>query len=139
MNLSLTHGALSTLSQHTAVNFHIPFFHIVPLQHNAFVISFNWFLYSCGEEAIRLRDVDGRPERPSSVTRVRPRFKPFHPLINLSSTHGALSTLSQHMAVNFHWFNSLCPQGNRTTPRCSAMVQSCKGASMFSPSLLPLD
>ena len=40
------------------------------LQHNAFVISFNWFLYSCGEEAFQLRDVDGRPERPSPVTRV---------------------------------------------------------------------
>ena len=28
---------------------------------------------------------------------------------------------------------------NRNTPRCSSMVQSCKGGSMFSPSLLPLD
>ena len=51
---------------------YISFFYIVTLQHNAFVISFNQFLYSCQEEAFRLRDVDGRPERPSSVTRVRP-------------------------------------------------------------------
>ena len=30
-------------------------------------------------------------------------------------------------------------QRNRTTPHWSSMVQSCKGASTFSPSLLPLD
>ena len=37
------------------------------------------------------------------------RFKPFHPLINISLTHGALSILSQHTTVNFHRFNSFCP------------------------------
>ena len=37
------------------------------------------------------------------------RFKPFHPLINLSLTHGALSILSQHMTMNFHRFHSFCP------------------------------
>ena len=56
--------------------FYISFSYIVPLQHNAFVILFNQFLYSCREEAFRLlfwscvRDVDGRPERPSSVGHV---------------------------------------------------------------------
>ena len=38
------------------------------------------------------------------------RFKPFHPLTNLSLTHGALSILSQHMMVNFHRFHSFCPK-----------------------------
>jgi len=38
------------------------------------------------------------------------RFKPFHPLINLSLTHGALSILSQHTTVNFHRFHSFCPK-----------------------------
>ena len=38
------------------------------------------------------------------------RFKPFHPIINLSLTHGALSILSQHMTVNFHRFHSSCPK-----------------------------
>jgi len=38
------------------------------------------------------------------------RFKPFHPLINLSSTHSALSILSQHTTVNFHRFHSFCPK-----------------------------
>ena len=38
------------------------------------------------------------------------RFKPFHPLINLSLTHGALSILSQHTTVNFHTFRSFCPK-----------------------------
>jgi len=52
--------------------FYVSFFYIVPLQHNAFVISFNQFLCSCGEAAFRLRYIDGRPERPPSVTRVRP-------------------------------------------------------------------
>ena len=66
------------------------------------------------------------------------RFKPFHPLINLSLTHGALSILSQHTTVNFHSFTPSA-QRNRTRPRCSSMVQSCKRTSMFSPSLLPLD
>ena len=65
------------------------------------------------------------------------QFKPFHPLINLLLTHGALSILSQHTTVNFHRFTPA--QRNHTTPRCSSMVQSCKGASMFSRSLLPLD
>jgi len=37
------------------------------------------------------------------------RIKPFHPLINLSLTHGALSILSQHTTVNFHRFHS-CPK-----------------------------
>ena len=37
------------------------------------------------------------------------RFKPFHLLINLSLTHGALSILSQHTTVNFHRFRSFCP------------------------------
>jgi len=37
-------------------------------------------------------------------------FKPFHPLINLSLTHGALSRLSQHTMVNFHRFHSFCPK-----------------------------
>ena len=37
-------------------------------------------------------------------------FKPFHPLINLSLTHGALSILSQHTTVNFHRFRSFCPK-----------------------------
>ena len=36
------------------------------------------------------------------------RFKPFHPLINLSLIHGALSILSQHTTVNFHRFHSFC-------------------------------
>src|SRR5215469_3791462 len=38
------------------------------------------------------------------------RFKPFHPLINLSLTHGALSILSQHTAVNFHRLQSFLPK-----------------------------
>ena len=38
------------------------------------------------------------------------RFKPFHPLINLSMTHGALSILSHHTTVNFHRFHSFLPQ-----------------------------
>jgi hypothetical protein len=38
------------------------------------------------------------------------QFKPFHPLINLSLTNGALSTLSQHMTMDFHWFHSFCPK-----------------------------
>ena len=38
------------------------------------------------------------------------RFKPFHPLINLTLTHGALSILSQHTTVNFHRFHSFCPK-----------------------------
>ena len=37
------------------------------------------------------------------------QFKPFHPLINLLLTHGALSILSQHTTVNFHRFHS-CPK-----------------------------
>ena len=37
-------------------------------------------------------------------------FKPFHPLINLSLTHGALSILSQHTTVSFHRFHSFCPK-----------------------------
>ena len=37
-------------------------------------------------------------------------FKPFHPLINLSLAHSALSILSQHMTVNFHRFHSSCPK-----------------------------
>jgi len=63
---------LTALTQVTVSNFTRHFPTQSPSQHNAFVISFNWFLYSCGEEALQLRDVDGRPERPSSVTRVRP-------------------------------------------------------------------
>ena len=66
------------------------------------------------------------------------RFKPFHPLINLSLTHGALSKLSQHTTVNFHRFRSFCPKKPHYAMLFS-MVQSCKGTSMFSPSLLPLD
>ena len=38
------------------------------------------------------------------------RFKPFHPLINLSLTHCALSILSQHTMVNIHRFHSFCPK-----------------------------
>jgi len=38
------------------------------------------------------------------------RFKPFHPLINLSLTHGALSILRQHTTVNFHRSHSFCPK-----------------------------
>jgi len=38
------------------------------------------------------------------------RFKPFHPLINLSLIHGALSILSQHTTVIFHRFHSFCPK-----------------------------
>jgi len=38
------------------------------------------------------------------------RFKPFHPLINLSLTHGALSIVSQHTTLNFHRFHSFCPK-----------------------------
>ena len=38
------------------------------------------------------------------------RFKHFHPLINLSLTHGALSILSQHTTVNFHSFHSFYPK-----------------------------
>jgi len=38
------------------------------------------------------------------------RFKPFHPLINLSLIHGALSILSQHTTVNFRRFHSFCPK-----------------------------
>ena len=56
-----------------------------------------------------VRDVDGRPERPSSLTRLT-QFEPFHPLINLSLTPGALSILSQQMTVNFHRFHSFCPK-----------------------------
>jgi len=41
------------------------------------------------------------------------RLKPFHPLINLSLTHGALSILSQHTTVNFHRFHSFCPKKPR--------------------------
>ena len=36
------------------------------------------------------------------------RFKPFHPPINFSLTHGVLSILSQHTTVNFHRFHSFC-------------------------------
>jgi len=64
-------------------------------------------------------------------------FKPFHPFINLLLTHGALSILSQHTMMNFHRFHSSA-QRNRTMPR-SSMVQSCKWASRFLPSLLPFD
>ena len=38
------------------------------------------------------------------------RFKPFHPLLNLSLTHDALSILSKHMTVNFRRFHSFCPK-----------------------------
>ena len=38
------------------------------------------------------------------------QFKPFHPLINLSLTHSALSILSQHTTVYFHRFCSFCPK-----------------------------
>ena len=38
------------------------------------------------------------------------QFKPFHPFINLSKTHGVLSILSQHTTVNFHRFRSFCPK-----------------------------
>ena len=37
-------------------------------------------------------------------------FKPFHPLINLSLSYGALSILSQHTTVNFQRFRSFCPK-----------------------------
>ena len=63
---------LTSLIEVTVINFTYHFSTIVPLQHNAFVISFNYFLHSRGEEAFRLRDVDGRPERPPPVTCVRP-------------------------------------------------------------------
>ena len=38
------------------------------------------------------------------------RFKPFHPLINLSLTHGALFILSQHTTTNFDMFHRFCPK-----------------------------
>ena len=55
-----------------------------------------------------VRDFDGRPEQTSCSCSTR--FKPFHPLINLSLTHGALFILSQHTTVNFHRFHSFCPK-----------------------------
>jgi len=38
------------------------------------------------------------------------RFKPFHPLVNFSLTHGALSILSQHTTVNLRRFHYFCPK-----------------------------
>jgi len=58
----------------------------------------------------RLREVDDRPELTFISNTCSTRFKPFHPIINLSLTHGALSILNQHTAVNFHRFQSFCPK-----------------------------
>ena len=55
-----------------------------------------------------VRYVDGQPERPSSVTRVRPDLD-LSTHSNLSLTHGALSIMSQHTTGNFHRFHSFCP------------------------------
>ena len=61
-----------------------------------------------------LHNVDVQPEQSSSVTICLTRFKPFHPLVNLSLSHGALSILS-HMMVNFHRFHSFCPKNSHYT------------------------
>ena len=60
------------------------------------------------------------------------RFKPFHPLIDLSLTHGALSILSQHTMVNFDRFHSFCPKKPHYTTLFfnGAILQR---ASMYSP------
>ena len=79
-----------------------------------------------------MRDVDGRPERPSSVTRVRPDLN----LSTHSYTFCWLMVLCPYWA-NIRWWISTgftpSAQRNRTTPRCSFIEQSCKGVSMFLP------
>jgi len=63
------------------------------------------------------------------------RFKPFHQLINLSLTVHTEPTYDGE----FSQVSLLLPKETALHHVVLPMVQSCKGASVFSPSLLPLD
>ena len=93
--------------------FYITFFYIVPLQHNAFVR--HHYPSDFSNHGIFPIDVVlcarcWWPTRTTFISNMcSTRFKPFHPLTNLSLTHGTLSILSQHTTVNCHRFHFFCP------------------------------
>ena len=60
-NQQIKQNTFNSCNRSNCEQFYISFFYIVPLQHNAFFISFNQFLYSCGEEAFRLFSKPGVP------------------------------------------------------------------------------